>query len=246
MCDVAFSPHGNQIASASGDKAVSCICELDKTARLWNVITGEPCGTLDGHTDRFASVGHTDWVRDVAFSPGGDRLASASEDCTMRLWSVATGECCLGDVLAPGSWDKTVRLWDVASGRCKAVIPNFPRPLSGVAWIPSTDDLAIGCDDGSVLKWQVIEEEEQCRLLKQRGVEGVPENMNRETSNADHHGTRGITDVIALGWNGKQFTYLMERCPHKDLHVPQILARWNTAGALGVDSHSQPEPNDEK
>jgi hypothetical protein len=43
------------------------------------------------------------------------------------------------------------------------VVQYFQGTVYGVAWIPSTDAnyLVTGCGDGSVLKWQVIEKEEQ-------------------------------------------------------------------------------------
>ncbi|KAK3821774.1 MAG: hypothetical protein J3Q66DRAFT_438547 [Benniella sp.] len=161
---VAYSPDGSIIVTTS----------MDETVRLWDAGTMACINTL---------LGHSNWVTDVVFSPQGDQLASASSDWTVRLWIVATGECCLtltahnhavgrvayshkGDLLASGSWDKTVRLWDVASGQCRAVIQNFQGGVLGVAWTPSPDAnfLITGCNDGSVLKWQVIEGDGQCHV----------------------------------------------------------------------------------
>jgi WD40 repeat protein len=39
------------------------------------------------------SQGHTDWVRGVCFSPDGSRLASCSDDRTVRIWSTQSNEC---------------------------------------------------------------------------------------------------------------------------------------------------------
>ena len=56
---------------------------LDKTARIWDVITGEEVvRTLEGHGDR---------VLCVAWSPDGRRVATGSWDGTARIWDATTG-----------------------------------------------------------------------------------------------------------------------------------------------------------
>ncbi|MEZ6060017.1 MAG: hypothetical protein R3C19_06620 [Planctomycetaceae bacterium] len=36
--------------------------------------------------------GHRDWIEDLAFSPDGRSLVSASRDGTIKVWQVSTGE----------------------------------------------------------------------------------------------------------------------------------------------------------
>jgi WD40 repeat protein len=70
--EVAFSPDGKLLATASGDK----------TARLWEVASGKALATLAGHENE---------VNAVAFSPDGKLVATASADGTTRLWEVSNG-----------------------------------------------------------------------------------------------------------------------------------------------------------
>jgi WD40 repeat protein len=70
----------------------------------------------------------------VAFSLDGKRLASASNDQTVKVWDVATGQETLtlkghtsgvlsvafspdGQRLASASNDQTVKVWDIATGQ---------------------------------------------------------------------------------------------------------------------------------
>jgi WD40 repeat protein len=89
--------------------------------RLWRAADGAAVRVLEGH--RAA-------VHDVAFSPDGARIASASGDHAVRLWDVETGQSVLAieDIGAP--------LWALAfspDGRRLAVCP-----LDGTARVLDT------------------------------------------------------------------------------------------------------------
>lgn len=50
--------------------------------RLWDAATGQEALTLKGHTAG---------VKCLAFSPNGNRLASAGQDTTVKVWDTTTG-----------------------------------------------------------------------------------------------------------------------------------------------------------
>ena len=103
-----------------GMRIPSWIKTCPKVADNWS-----PClQTLEGHTD---------WVRSVAFSHDGRRLASGSDDDTVRIWDTETGA--LQQTLEGHT------AWVNVSGLLTR------RPAAGV-WFCRQDRTDLGCRDG--------------------------------------------------------------------------------------------------
>jgi WD40 repeat protein/serine/threonine protein kinase len=116
-------------------------------------------------------TGHQGPVLGVAFSPRGDRLVSASEDHTLRLWEPAAGrEVAVlrghagpteavafspdGRTLASGSDDHTVRLWEADTGRPLGICRGHSGPVRALAFSP----------DGRRLVSAAMPDDDRCRL----------------------------------------------------------------------------------
>ncbi len=148
-----FSPDGKTIATAS----------QDKTARLWDVATGQPIGAI---------MRHDDHVDRVTFRPDGRLIATASLDKTVRFWDARSGQPIgpvlqhpaavyslefhpLGRMIATGCFDGAVRLWDAGTGR------QIGPPMRGIGFlfrlVFSTDGktIASGGSDNTVRFWEI-------------------------------------------------------------------------------------------
>ncbi|KAI0262881.1 WD40-repeat-containing domain protein [Gloeopeniophorella convolvens] len=148
----------------------------DRTARVWNLETGEEMRCLKGHTRALRALQFDEY-----------KLVTGSMDHTLRVWNWRTGTCirtleghtegviCLNfdsTVLASGSVDTTVKVWNFRTGECftlrghrdwvNAVLlwdagapTTVPVDASAAPQVAPGKMLFSASDDGSVRLWDL-------------------------------------------------------------------------------------------
>ena len=136
------------------------------------------CGMQRPAPRQPASKGIRILRRALCLLPDG-RLASGSDDNTIRLWNVAAGAetarleghsgpvlalCLLPDEgLASGSSDNTIRLWNVAAGAEIARLEGHTDWVQALCLLPD-GRLASGSDDKTIRLWSATTGAETARL----------------------------------------------------------------------------------
>jgi WD40 repeat protein len=111
--------------------------------------------TLEGHE---GDINATSW------SPDGTKIASVSDDQTLRLWDAESGDCLQimkghtaevtsvswspdGTRIVSGSADKTLRIWNASDGMQLHVLTGHSTTITCVAWGGPEGERIVSVDD---------------------------------------------------------------------------------------------------
>lgn len=157
---LAFSRDGKLLATGCFGRVI----------RIWNIDTRKEVAVLEGHTDG---------VKDLAFSPDGRSLVSVG-DVETRIWDVTTGKQVRtlaghtdtglavafnadGTVLATSANDNTVRLWNVANWSEIKELKHSTK-VYGLAFTSDGTRLAGAGADSSIRFWDLATYQEVADL----------------------------------------------------------------------------------
>jgi WD40 repeat protein/serine/threonine protein kinase/TPR repeat protein len=146
-----YAPDGTRIVTASADK----------TARIWDALTGAQLMVMARHTDR---------VFDAAYSPDGARIVTASNDRTAIVWDAHTGAPLLslsghtgrvssaryapdGRHLVTASWDKTARIWDAMTGARLLTLAGHTHVIYSAQYASDGQHIVTASQDKTARIW---------------------------------------------------------------------------------------------
>jgi WD40 repeat protein len=155
--DIAYSPDGKYMATASGDPGVYGI------AKLWRNEAGG-CKPVRDLAET------QDVVFSVAFSPDNKKIATAGADRTIRIFEVETGKLLSqiedhadwifavawspdGKRLASASRDKTAKVFDVVKKESLVTFPGHAQPVYTVSFTHDGKGIATGGEDNRIRVW---------------------------------------------------------------------------------------------
>ncbi len=209
---VAFSPDGTRVAAVR--------YKPDRDVREHPVYFYDASRHEELRELPYTAAGHEETVNAIAWSPDGRRVATASDDSTIKLWNAENGTLvqtlegpptwvrCLAfhpteNLLAAGSYDDSVRLWDLGSSEMVQEFLDRDGLVQAVAWHPDGERIVAAHDEQVVVR----DRRGGAPLYEMSGHQAAvtalsfdPEGERLASASAD--GTLRI-------WDGEQGTHLL-------------------------------------
>lgn len=166
-----------------------CVAPGGRHFANWDSAGNLTIGDTSTRSTRVVATGHHAAIADVAFSADGDWIATASQDISVRVISVAdgtvshclTGHCqtvtCLAwspdsRLLAAGSSDHCVRVWDVTKGECLHMFDQHRSAVSSLCFA-SSDRLISGDKAGALRAWSIGDGQQTHHIPGKSAVETI-------------------------------------------------------------------------
>ncbi|PVU86909.1 hypothetical protein BB559_006336 [Furculomyces boomerangus] len=141
----------------------------DRTIKLWDLTTLEESKTLK---TRFTVKAHDKDINSIAISPNNKLIASASQDRTIKTWSVSNGQLqnvfvghkrgvwsvefsSVDMVLASSSGDTTIKVWSVVDGTCLKTLEGHTGSPLRTTFISCGLQLLSSGSDGLIKVWNL-------------------------------------------------------------------------------------------
>ena len=195
---VRFSADGKQLLSTS----------KDKTARLWDVASGECLRVFEGHTD---------FVYTAVFHPTRREILTGSRDWTARIWDLdSTASMVLkghtqmvfwaeythgGDRVLTSARDRTFRTWNAKTGEPLETVKTTHR--SGLTSAVTSPDgkliLTTSWDsDAKIFDAETLEEKSTLRLHTDSIFRSLFSKDGERVITLSHDGTFAIWDLASF------------------------------------------------
>lgn len=150
----------------SSDGLFALSASMDKTLRLWDLMSGSTVRSFKGHTKD---------VNSVAFSADNRQIVSGSRDKTIRLWNTLA-ECkyiitdemhndwvsCVRfspsaktPLIVSCGWDKLIKVWNLSNCRLRTNLAGHTSVLHTVTISPDGSLCASGGKDAVAMLWDV-------------------------------------------------------------------------------------------
>jgi WD40 repeat protein len=167
IASIRFSPNGTKVVTYSSSPGASYWMDEDISACIWDARDGRRLAVLKDSEPEVTRA-----VLGVAFTPDGQRLATASGDHTARIWNVDTGREQLvlrghqaelyavsftddGRRVATVSGDGTARIWDASTGRelSRMALEGHEGRIVGAALSPGGTHIVTFGEDQTARLW---------------------------------------------------------------------------------------------